>query len=194
MRVDGTAEKERLRSLMQAWRRGLDPEQKRDWDARIAFHLLSLEEYAKAPVVGVYLSADDEVATDGVICEALARGVVVGAPVTAARRKMEMRRIMRLEETVVGRYGLREPAPGSPLVDLSDLGAAVVPGLAFTPDGDRLGYGGGYYDRYLAGKEAKPTLIGLAYEDLVVRALPAEPWDVRMDWIVTPQGIHRCGA
>ncbi len=194
MRVDGTAEKERLRGLMQTWRRGLNPEQKTGWDGRIAFHLLNLGEYAKAPAVGVYLSADDEVATDGVIREALARGVVVGAPVTAARRKMEMRRIMRLEELVIGRYGLREPAPGSPLIDLSDLGAAVVPGLAFTPDGDRLGYGGGYYDRYLAGRKAKPALIGLAYEEQVVRALPVEPWDVRMDWIVTPQGIHHCGA
>lgn len=173
----------------------MDNVDKERLDRRVASNLLGLEDYVRAPVISVYLSAFDEVATDELIREALARGVVVCAPVTrVAPRRMEMRRVVRLEELVVGRYGLREPAENSPLIDPGEQRAIVVPGLAFTAGGDRLGYGGGYYDRYLTGKSAECVLIGLAYDDQVVPSLPVEPWDVRMDWIVTPTSAYPCAG
>ena len=173
----------------------MDPATKAELDRRILEQLLTLEPYVSARVVSVYLSGPDEVATDGVIRDAWTRGALVCAPVAReAPRRMEMRTVARLEGLSVGRFGLREPGEDSPLVDAEDVRAVIVPGLAFTRRGDRLGYGGGYYDRFLEREAEKAVLIALAYDGQVVDELPTEAWDVRMDWIVTPTGAYSCRA
>lgn len=73
-----------------------------------------------------------------------------------------------------------EPRPDPSVIDV-----VVVPGLAFTPDGDRLGQGGGWYDRFLMGLRPEATSIGVAFAPQIVAALPVEPHDVRVDKVVT---------
>ena len=87
---------------------------------------------------------------------------------------------------VPGPYGIREPAATLPVVAPRDLDVMLVPGVAFDPRGNRLGYGGGYYDRVLA---ARPCLtIGIAWTFQVVDAVPMEPWDQPVDALLTESG------
>jgi len=88
-------------------------------------------------------------------------------------------------------YGPREPASRTP-VDPLDIDAAIVPGLAFDRQGYRLGYGGGYYDRYLRGLRAEALRIGVGFSVQVVDAVPHGPGDERVDVVVTDQETIPC--
>lgn len=87
----------------------------------------------------------------------------------------------RHDELVPGRWGLLEPE-GEP-VDIAAIDAFIVPGVAFTRRGDRLGYGAGYYDRALGA--AKGRFVGFAFDAQIVDALPVAAYDVPMDVVVT---------
>ena len=89
------------------------------------------------------------------------------------------------------RFGMMEPAHDLPLVEPTTLDVVLVPGVAFDRDGWRLGFGGGYYDRFLP---ATPALrVGVTYDEFVVDALPHNGYDQRMDWIATPGGLFATG-
>ena len=85
---------------------------------------------------------------------------------------------------------IREPlfAPAR-LIQPEEIDLILIPGLAFTPDGQRLGRGGGFYDRYLARLPARATKLGVCFQCQVVESLPSEAHDQRMDAIVTENGI-----
>ncbi|WP_457628851.1 5-formyltetrahydrofolate cyclo-ligase [Oceanithermus sp.] len=88
-------------------------------------------------------------------------------------------------------YGFEQPAANAPRADPRRLDAVVVPGLAFDRAGYRLGYGGGYYDRFLPTLPETTLRIGLAPAALVLEHLPRDPWDARVDWLVSEAGILR---
>jgi len=84
-------------------------------------------------------------------------------------------------------FGMLEPAPDLPLIDPTALDIVLVPGVAFDRRGGRLGFGGGFYDRFLP---TTPALrVGVTYDSCLVDELPCNQADQRMDWIVTPQGL-----
>jgi 5-formyltetrahydrofolate cyclo-ligase len=91
-----------------------------------------------------------------------------------------------------GRFGILEP-DGPPFVGPIDL--IIVPGLAFGRDGSRLGYGGGYYDRFLARPEQENALrCGAGYPFQLVDCLPTEPHDVPLTHVATPSDVVFCGT
>ena len=89
--------------------------------------------------------------------------------------------IAELAELVLGRFGIREPAPGP---QLEKLDLIVVPGLAFTVTGNRLGRGAGYYDRFLATVPTTTLKVGVCFEFQLVPQIPSESHDVIMDVVV----------
>jgi len=95
------------------------------------------------------------------------------------------------EELLPGKFGIPEPcAEASPAGNEFDL--ILVPGLAFDLRGGRLGRGKGFYDRFLA--EARGLRAGVCFDDQLVDGVPLEPHDLRMDFVVTPSAIYRCGS
>jgi 5-formyltetrahydrofolate cyclo-ligase len=93
--------------------------------------------------------------------------------------------------------GFREPRADAPTVDPSTLRVIVVPGLGFGRDGSRMGYGGGYYDRFLSDlreseAEPKALVVGFGFELQVFDSLPVEPHDQRVDLLATDSGIIDC--
>jgi 5-formyltetrahydrofolate cyclo-ligase len=90
----------------------------------------------------------------------------------------------------VGAFGIPEPPPTAPLADGNQLDFVVVPGVGFSSDGRRLGHGGGFYDRLLT--DVKGFRCGVAYDEQLVDDLPAEPHDIRCDYILTPSRGWRC--
>lgn len=82
-----------------------------------------------------------------------------------------------------GAYGINEPQNGLP-VDVCEIDAIVVPGVAFAADGARMGRGKGYYDRYLSQNGCRALKIGVCYREQVVESIPTEPHDVKMDTVI----------
>jgi 5-formyltetrahydrofolate cyclo-ligase len=88
------------------------------------------------------------------------------------------------------RFGMLEPAADLPVVDPAALDVALVPGVAFDQHGGRLGFGGGYYDRFLP---ATPALrVGIAFDQCVADELPCGEHDQWMDWVATPSKMIKC--
>jgi len=91
-----------------------------------------------------------------------------------------------------GPFGIAQPLPDAPLVEPDVL---IIPLLAATPQGLRLGQGGGHYDRYLAARRdagTPPLAIGVGFDMQIVDDLPADPWDTRLDFVVTECRIFDC--
>jgi len=88
------------------------------------------------------------------------------------------------------RFGMLEPPASLPTFDPSEVEVILVPGVAFDRTGGRLGYGGGFYDRLLP-LASQAVCIGVTFEELVLDAVPMEPWDCRVRWLVTPAGVTR---
>ena len=128
------------------------------------------------------------------LLEALhARGCVCGLPVVVARNSPLVFRSWEPGVTLItSRFGISEPGPERPAVRPQH---ALVPLLAFDDDGYRLGYGGGFYDRTLAALRhdgAGPVVaIGVGLEAQRRPSLPREPFDARLDWLVTDEAVRR---
>ncbi len=90
--------------------------------------------------------------------------------------------------TVSGRFGILEPEPGAPETDPCRLDFILVPGLAFTREGGRLGRGGGYYDRWLCSLARRAPAVGVAFDCQIVPELPVEEHDVILDAVLTESG------
>jgi 5-formyltetrahydrofolate cyclo-ligase len=86
------------------------------------------------------------------------------------------------------RFGMLEPEPDLPRVNPREVQMVLVPGVAFDQRGGRLGFGGGFYDRLLPLAD-RATTVGVTYEELVLDSVPTEPWDYRLEWLVTPAGL-----
>ena len=157
--------------------------------ARIFMDTFAIKDGA---VVALYYPIRSELDT-APLAEALAgAGAAIALPrVEEKKQPLTFRRYAPGDPLVEGRYGERVPAPSAPLVR-PDL--VVTPLLAFTRTGDRLGYGGGYYDRTLGAlrEGGDVTAIGYAFAAQEVDALPVSPLDQRLDWIVTERGAIRC--
>ena len=83
-----------------------------------------------------------------------------------------------------GAFGIEEPGPEAETCDPAEIDLVLVPGVAFSPDGRRLGRGRGYYDRYLAQAGVRAVKIGVCFAHQLTEEVPAEPHDVRMDGVI----------
>jgi 5-formyltetrahydrofolate cyclo-ligase len=179
-----------LRSLARQRREGLCSGDSRSLSQAAQAHLFGLAAYREARRLLVYVAAPGEVHTSGILEDALRRGVELYTPVVhRAERRLAMRRLKDLAELEPGPYGIGHVAGGED-GDPAVLECAVVPGVAFDPAGNRLGRGGGYFDRFLSGLQA--VRIGLAFRCQVLPHIPAEPWDVPMHYVVTEAGVLDC--
>jgi 5-formyltetrahydrofolate cyclo-ligase len=186
-------EKQRLRSEMRKKRRDLSTEQVSAWSKLIADHFCSWPIYRSCKAVMFYLATSDEVQTDLIISDALRRRKTVGVPLLGKKYgEMTVAEITSLDDLVVGKYGLKMPAPEkSKCISPALLNLVVVPAVAFDRSGNRLGLGAGYYDRFLL-EAGNSVLIGLAWECQLTDQIPNEPHDVRMQYLLTENGLIVC--
>jgi len=98
-------------------------------------------------------------------------------------------RIGSPEELIDGFKGIREPATDAPHCPVADIDLFLVPGVAFSRNGERVGYGGGYYDATLRERGPRSTAIGVGFDLQVVEPGFADPWDARLDGLVTESSV-----
>jgi 5-formyltetrahydrofolate cyclo-ligase len=160
----------------------------------ITTRLSILPEFERAHCVLAYLSFGSEFDTGEFVGALQSRGCALVLPrIDLARRNLSLYRVSDPElDTEPGVWGIREPDPDHcPRADLAEIHAVLVPGVAFTPAGGRLGYGGGFYDALIRGWHNRVPLIAAAFELQVVQDLPLGPDDQLIDAVVSEAHIYR---
>jgi len=173
------------KSMLQA-RNAMTREEIAAGSLAIVKRLVDLEEIRRASTLMVYLAFGSEVITDGLILWGWGEGKRVVVPrCHPGSREMTACRIDGFDELEKGHYGIREPKAGHVRpVPRGEIEAVVVPAVAFDRRGCRVGYGGGYYDRFLP-EEPQAARIGAAFARQIVMAIPADSHDVTVGIIVT---------
>ncbi len=183
-------DKARLRKDILSRRDSLTRDSKEAKDSLIRERITGLPEFTSARSVLLYASFRSEADTIGLIRYCLQNNKVTVLP-KVNNGELLLYRINKMDELLPGNWGIPEPfVPEDRRVDVRDVDLVIVPGSAFDEQGNRLGYGKGFYDKLLKSKRS--PAIALSYEDQIVPALPAESHDVRMDKIVTDKRIIDC--
>lgn len=176
-----------MRRQVLACRDALDAGTRTRHSAAITQRLLGLPAFGAAATVAAYASFASEYDTAAFLAAVLARGKRLLLPrMLRASRTLELREIADpAADLVAGVWGIREPSERCPQRSPDEAGFILVPGVAFTAQGARLGYGGGYYDRLLAGLDPDVPRIAAAFSLQVVEALPMDDHDQRVTTVVT---------
>lgn len=185
---DAPIKKKYLRAEVLALRDAVDAGVWSAADACIRANVLALPAYQAAQTVFCYISVGSEVDTLWLIEEMLASGKTVCVPRCEAKGVMHAYAITSLDELEEGVLGIPTASKTSELIAPDAIDFAVVPCVACDRSGSRLGYGGGYYDRYLA-IASRATKAILCREGLLVASLPSEEHDVLADIIITDKEV-----
>jgi 5-formyltetrahydrofolate cyclo-ligase len=156
-------------------------------------HLVNTDQFKRASVVMFYLSLPHEIDVIPAILYAWQKGKTVAAPkVSWQQRHMIPVEITSLETGVAaGALGLRNPITGAP-VPPEDIDLVVTPGLAFDKNGNRLGRGGSFYDRFFDSNKLSACKCGFAFSRQIVEDVPVDDRDKPMDLLVTEAGAIQC--
>ena len=169
--------------------------------AAITGRLLRLPEYLQADTVLGYMNFGTEFASELWVARVLAEGKRLVLPkVNHHTNHLDLYRVDDPENQLAsGLWGIREPIVErcERLETLNEVEFALLPGVAFTRNGARLGYGGGFYDKLLAGLDGRtrrPALVAAAFALQIVADIPQETTDIRVERIVTEQETIACTA
>lgn len=186
-------EKQRLREERLAAREALSEQERSVLDDRITQKLLAISEYAEATTVLTYVSVSSEVSTRMFIERALRDGKTVAVPRCLPGHCLEFVAITSLDQLIAAPFGLFEPPKELPALteEQMDASICIVPALLVDTKGYRLGYGAGFYDRFLSTYPGKK--ICLAYQQSLSRTtLPHTAFDVAVDLVITESEVLTC--
>lgn len=183
--------KRSLRSQLLALRRALTHEVWAASSRAAQRNLLSLDEFKRAACVALYAPLHNETDTGLIAAAAFQDGKRVLYPAVCGH-KMVFRSVDRVEMLQQGTFGILEPCPGGDDHDADEAELIVVPGVAFDLSGHRIGYGKGFYDRFLHHPGCSAHLIGLCHDFQLTEALiPADMHDIPMEIVVSDKRIVR---
>lgn len=157
-------------------------------DKKILQHLVSFKPFLLAKEFFTYVNYQGEVATDILIKKYFGKKTIIVPRIKAKR--ICLYELHDPHEFEKGKFGIREPKICMLKRKFDEIDVALIPGIAFDGTGHRIGFGGGYFDRFL--KKVHCTTIGLAYEFQIIEKVPAEKYDAAVDYIVTEKRIIKC--
>lgn len=165
---------------------------RKEWNNSIFSKFINSDLYKKANKLFIYVSYSSEVNTIEIINRALLDKKDIYIPKTYKESKsMIAIKINSLNELIVDKYGIHEPT----VVDESKIGTdfdlIIMPGVAFDECGNRIGYGGGYYDKYICLLEKNIKKVALAYEIQIVEKIESETHDIKVDYIITNEKFRK---
>jgi 5-formyltetrahydrofolate cyclo-ligase len=188
--------KQQLRQSIIAAREKLAAPEKLRLSRAVIGSVCDLPAYRQAQTVLGYLNFGAELVAELWVQQALADGKRVLLPrVNRASKHLDLYQVQNLQHDVApGLWGIREPLEERCIKEdaLGTVDFILLPGVAFTRDGARLGYGGGFYDKLLARMPHRPTLVGAAFALQVVQEIPQENTDRKVGWLVTEKETIRC--
>jgi 5-formyltetrahydrofolate cyclo-ligase len=185
--------KRALRTQILRARDALAPAQRSAYSTTIGKRLIAMQAYRQANVVAAYCSFGSEFDSTALLAPALAAGKRLVLPrIDKVSNRLVFHAVRDLDQELVpGVWGIREPSPERcRAVAIEEIEFMLVPGVAFTARGERLGYGGGYYDAVLSRLTSACHTVSGAFSMQVVDALPTGPFDRRVGAVVTEEKIH----
>jgi 5-formyltetrahydrofolate cyclo-ligase len=186
--------RKRLRREVLAGRDSMAPADRSRKSGLIEENLWQLEEIAGATILFIYVNFRSEVETLPLIRHCLSRGKKVAVPLTDLRNSRLLPYAVKDpdQDLQPGYCGILEPVSGRlQAMDPHTIETVILPGSVFDEQGGRLGYGGGYYDRFLANDAPLARRVGIAFEQQMVEQLPLLPHDKRLHILVTEKRIKR---
>ena len=179
-----TDAKRELRRKMKSQRDGISQEEKAVLDRKIQENLFGSDFYKNAELILTFISVGSEPDTREILRRAWADGKRTAVPKCLPEHKMAFYIIESFDDCGSGKYGIPEPLPHCSEVSLTEKNIlCLVPGLAFNRNGARLGYGGGYYDRFLV-KHSKAYRLGVCFKFQIAPEIPTEPFDFPMNEVI----------
>ena len=192
------AVKQSLRKRIIAQREQLLSDTRAAYSAAITERLLQLPEYRQATTVLGYMNFGAEFASAQWVKQVLADGKLLILPkVNHHTKQLDLYRVDDLEnQLALGSWGILEPVIErcERLSSLNEVEFVLLPGVAFSRDGARLGYGGGFYDKLLAGVTHRPALVAAAFSLQIIEQIPQEATDIKVEWIITEQEAISCSV
>ncbi len=186
-------DKKKVRKIIKTSLEQITDEKRVEYTKQISTQLYNLNEWKQSKVIGITISIPPEIPTLHIIEQAWREGKEVVIPKCNPEDKtMQFKKITSFEQLESVYSGLLEPVENTLEVRSEKINLLIVPGLAFTRDGYRLGFGGGYYDRFLSGYNG-PT-IALAFECQLVDQLPTELHDIPVHLVVSTDKVYRTYA
>ena len=185
-------EKQQLRRIIRGLRAQLSEAYCLRANRAIAAHLLAMSEYQAAGTAFCYVSTGLEIDTWPVLEDVLASGKVLCVPLCVSNGVMELRQVTSLAQLAPGSYGIPEPPADNHVISPDAVDFAVLPCLTCNHLGQRLGQGGGYYDRFLSHYRGGSVL--LCRELLIREEIPLEPHDYPIPWVLTEKGLYEDGT
>lgn len=181
--------KTRIRAEYKEKRRNIPPDEKTSLDRAVCTRFLGLSSYRFADTVLLYSPLKHEIDTSAIALDALAKGKKVAYPRCMDGNRMVYHYVTTLDELTEGMYGIKEPDTSLPLYtpDSKMHTVCVLPAIVYDKDGYRLGYGKGYYDRFLSG--FRGTKAGLIYSGFIIDSVPRGRFDMPSDIIITEKGV-----
>lgn len=192
--------KKRLREKLLKRRDAIPPELKSSKESAIKDRLFSQDIFKEARSILLYVSFRSEVDTRKYLHDIIQLGKKLVLPLVDTRHKvLKLYGIKSPDELKPGYMGILEPGIlRYRRCSLRDIDLVIIPGTGFDPNGNRLGYGGGYYDKLLS-MEARElaeidhiTTVALAFEEQIGEEIPSEPHDIKVDMIITDERIIEC--
>lgn len=175
-----TIEKETLRTELPV----LTANELTMYSKQIELLLENWREFKKAKNIAFYLAMDDEISLEFLF--KLGKNLFLPRYVSTSNT-YEMARINSPKELTAGKYGIKEPCSRCPRAEKNELDLWFVPAMAFDLNGNRLGRGGGFYDRLLENENG--IKVGVTANKRILKKLPTESWDVKMDFLITNKKI-----
>lgn len=162
---------------------------------RVIENIKELPEIVQSKVVMIYLSFKNEVDTNGLIdwCFEQDKEVVIPYCVVDNRQIIPCKLDIERKGLKKNKYGIWEPKKDSMVaVEIKAIDSIIIPGVGFDENCNRLGFGGGYYDRFLAKRKKKTPAIAICYQNQIVESIPTDSYDIPMDMVVTECNLfHR---
>jgi 5-formyltetrahydrofolate cyclo-ligase len=181
-----------LRAAYRRVRDSIPREEKESLDRAVQDHLLNWRMYRDARCIFCFVSFRSEIDTRGIVKAALEAGKTVTAPRVDQRAREMKAYVIRdpLRDLTPGFYGIFEPVECCEEALYDDIDLLIAPGLAFTARGDRLGYGGGFYDSFM---KMHYNLINcaLTYDRFIADSLPVKEHDRAVDYLITESGVKK---
>lgn len=174
-------DKKELRKNIREQKRAMTPEMIECASQRLAQQFLASEYYKNASVIYGYLPYNQEVRTVPILEQALRDGKKVAVPKVYGDT-MQFHYLTDLTRVAASEMGIPEPMGDEP-VACDENALVLMPGLAFDKNGNRMGYGGGYYDKFLSAEPKHPT-VALCYDFQLVEAIPTDAYDIPVDLVL----------
>ncbi len=193
MQIDGRY-KRGIREILLKKRDGIGHIEKKMKEAAIRKRLYALTDFKKAKSILLYASFRSEVDTMQCIRHALKIKKMAALPRVDSRKKeLKLYEIKDISELKPGYMGIQEPKTvKSREVGLNDIDIVIIPGAGFDTEGNRLGYGHGFYDKLLSKSRKPVTTVALAFEEQIIPKVPKDSHDVKIDKIITENRVINC--